>query len=102
MYTDGSKSETGVVGAGYFSSQGSLGVRVGFLATVWDGEVAGLQRGLMAAGEHSQVLLLADLKAAIQAVLKAGKTGKARTRALGILGKEELLYMALMRSKLHG
>ena len=48
---------------------------IGDVATVWDGEVAGM------AGEQ-KVLILADSKAAIAAVRKAGKTGKARSRHL--------------------
>ena len=58
------------------------------IATVWDGEIAGLERGLRTAGDADQVLLLADSKAAIRAVVAAGETGKARTRALGALGGE--------------
>ena len=80
VYTDGSMSECGVVGAGYYCLQGTLGIRVGRMATVWDGEVAGLERGLKAIDQGSRVLLLADSKAAIQAVQKAGRTGRARTR----------------------
>ena len=88
IYIDESMSEEGIVGGGYYCTQGTLGIRVGPLATVWDGEIAGLERGLKAAGEQPKVLLLADSKAAIQAVNSAGKTGKARTRALAALGKE--------------
>ena len=58
------------------------------MATVWDGEIAGLERGLNATDRRSRVLLLADSKAAIQAVQKAGRTGRARTRALAAVGKE--------------
>ena len=86
VFTDGSMSEQGVVGGGYHFSQGSLGVRVGLMATVWDGEIAGLERGLRAAEVRGgRILLLTDSKAAIQAVKKAGHTGRARTRALAAL-----------------
>ena len=57
---------------------------MGCLATVWDGEIAGLQRGFVAAGECEKVLLLVDSKAAIQAVKVACYTGIARTQALGL------------------
>ena len=50
IYTDGSKSEEGVVGGGYHLQQGQLGVRVGTMATVWDGEITGMKMGLKAAG----------------------------------------------------
>ena len=66
----------------------SLGFKVGSQATVWDGEVAGLERGLVSSGEHPRVVLLSDSKAALQAVRKAGRTGKARTRRLGTLMTE--------------
>ena len=89
IYTDGSKSETGVVGGRYWFSQGKLGIRVGERATVWDGEIAGLERGIKAAGNRDwKILLLTDSKAAIQATQKARRTGKARTRALAALGSE--------------
>lgn len=86
IYTDGSMSKDGTVGGGYYFQQGSLGFRVGLLATVWDGGIAGLERGLRAAGDADQVLMLADSKAAIKAIVTAGRTGNARTRALGALG----------------
>ena len=88
IYTDGSKSEGGVVGGGYFFSQGSLGIRVGSMATVSDGEVAGLERGLRAAGDCDRVLLITDSKAAIHSIQKACLVVQARTRALGSLGTE--------------
>ena len=54
---------------------------IGDVATVWDGEVAGVAGGLRKVQEK-KVLILADSKAAIAAVKKAGKTGKARSRHL--------------------
>ena len=62
VYTDGSMPEEGVVGGGYFFTQGSLGVRVEPLATVWDGEIVGLERSLKAVGNIPRVLLLSDSK----------------------------------------
>ena len=85
VYTDGSMSDQGIVGGGFWHAQNSLGFKVGSQATVWNGEVAGLERGLVSSGEHPKVILLSDSKAALQAVCKAGRTGKARTRRLGTL-----------------
>ena len=40
---------------------GELGLRVGRVATVWDGEVAGLERGIQAAGSREwKIILLTD------------------------------------------
>ena len=81
--------ESGIVGGGYYFQQGKLGIRVGPVATVWDGEIAGLERGIKAAGNRDwDILLLTDSKAAIQATKNAGIRGKARTRALAALGNE--------------
>ena len=54
------------------------------MATVWDGEIAGMAGGLSRARtmQEKKVLILADSKAAIAAVKKAGITGKARSRHL--------------------
>ena len=58
------------------------------MATVWDGEVAGMVGGLSRTRtmQEKKVLILADSKAAIAAsiaaVQKAGKTGKAISRHL--------------------
>ena len=46
IYTDGSKAEDGTIGGEYYLSQGELRVRVGKVAIVWDGKVAGLKRGI--------------------------------------------------------
>ena len=54
---------------------------VGRKATVWDGEVAGLE-GALRMVSCTPVLLLTDSRAAIQAVQKAGRRGVARTRGL--------------------
>ena len=50
VYADGSKSEEGVVDGGYYLQQGQLGVRVGTMATVWDGEIPGMKMGLKEIG----------------------------------------------------
>ena len=62
---------------------------MGKVASVWDEEVAGLERGILAATNRDwKILLLSDSKAAIQAIRNAGVSGKVRTRALARLGKE--------------
>ena len=89
IYTDSSKSEGCVVGGGYYLQQGQLGARVGTMATVWDGEITGMKMGLRAAGNTKEkVIILSDSKAAIQAVINAGRRGKARTRDLAHLGQQ--------------
>ena len=57
-------------------------VRVGDTATVCDGEIAGMLGETKRFETGEQILLLADSKAAITAVKKAGKRGKARTEDL--------------------
>ena len=52
--------------------------QVGPMATVWDGEVVGFERGLRAAGDREPVLLLTDSKAVIQSIRKSCLTGRAR------------------------
>ena len=57
-----------------------VGCGVGEVATVWDGEVAGMAEGLASLPcVGRRVLILADSKAAISAVKRAGRTGKARS-----------------------
>lgn len=67
------------------------------MVIVCDGETTGLERGTKAAGNGEwYILLLTDLKAAIQATQIAGICGKARTRALATLenkiSKRQALY----------
>ena len=61
-----------------------VGIGIGDVATVWDGEDAGMAGGLSLTRttQEKKVIILADSKAAIAAVKKAGKTGKARSRHL--------------------
>jgi len=84
IYTDGSMSEDGVVGAGWYVEGGKQSgmTTLGKLATVWDGEVCGVRGALEDAPSETNVLILSDSQAAIAAVKKAGKTGKARTADL--------------------
>ena len=59
------------------------------MAIVWDGEITGMKMGLKAAGtKEDKVIILPDSKAAIQAVINAGRSGKARTRDLVQRGNE--------------
>ena len=63
---------------------------VATVATVWDGEVAGMAEGLesLSRDGRTRVLILAGSKAAIAAVKKAGRTGTARSRHLQELVNE--------------
>ena len=78
-------NEGGRVGGGWYveeleSEGGKKGM--GRLATVWDGEVAGMRGGLYLAPKNRKVLILSDFQTAIAAVRKAGRTGRARTGEL--------------------
>jgi len=81
VYTDGSMNEDGIVGGGWYVEGGKRlgGATLGRLATVWDGEVCGVRGALEDTPSDSNVLILLDSQAAIAAVKKAGRTGKART-----------------------
>ena len=86
VFSDGSLLEGGniggeafIVGSGGASSEVECGI--GNVAAVWDGEIAGMARGLSRMREK-KVLILADSKAAITTVKKAGRSGRARSRHL--------------------
>ena len=84
IYTDGSKAEgtLGMVAGSWFEQEGrGQGTAVGTRATVWDGEIEGIKEAIRhyTAGPS---LILSDSQAAIKAVVKAGKRGRARTAAL--------------------
>ena len=85
VFTDGSKMEgvKGEVAGGWFEEGGANrgGVPVGPKATVWDGEIAGIEGALKMVGREP-VLVLADSRVALQAIKVAGTRGKARTRGL--------------------
>ena len=99
IYTDGSRLDSGIVGGGYNFEQGKLGIRVGPMATVWDGEITGLERGTKAAGNTDwDILLLTDSRAAIQATKNPGTLRKARTRALAASGNQITTRQALYGS----
>ena len=87
IFSDGSLLETGNVGGEAFvvgtdGVETEVKVEIGDVAMVWDGEVAGMAGGLAKMPPNNKVLILADSKAAIAAVRKAGRTGRARTRHL--------------------
>ena len=60
---------------------------MGETATVWDGEVAGMVEAVERFERGERILLLADSRAAISAIKKAGRTGTARTWELAKLMK---------------
>ena len=82
--------EDGKVGGGWYG-KGWMGCspqgysHVGETATVWDGEIAGMAGAVENFEKGERILLLADSRAAISAVKRAGRTGKARTRELAKL-----------------
>lgn len=84
IYSDISKAEgvEGMVGGGGYESEVARGgVASGVKATVWDGEIAGMELALEAVGSNL-VLIQSDSRAAIKAVKKAGSLGIGRTRGL--------------------
>ena len=89
LLSDGNLLEGGNVGGGAFivgsgGAESEVECGIWNVATVWDGEVAGMAGSLIRArqGGERKVLILADSKAAIAAVRKAHQTGKARSRHL--------------------
>jgi len=84
IFMDGSKLEGGGVGASWWNQEKrkGYGIGLGKIATVWDGEVAGLRGALTCTPETKKIIILSDLQAAITTTKQAGRTGKARTRHL--------------------
>ena len=82
VYTDGSRDGDGQVGGGWRApSNGAGSVVVGNIATVWDGEVAGIHQALRMALEVD-ILVLSDSSAALQAIRHAARDGCGRSRDL--------------------
>ena len=82
VYTDGSRDLDGRVGGGWHAAENGAGsVAVGSIATVWDGEVAGIRQALRMAPEVD-MLVLSDSTAALQAIVRAAHSGRGRTRDL--------------------
>ena len=82
VYTDGSRDGDGQVGGGWHApGNGAGSVAVGNIATVWDGEVAGIRQALKMAPEVD-IWVLSDLTAALQAIKHAARDGRGRSRNL--------------------
>ena len=74
-YSDGSRDESGRVAGGWCGPRGAEGcVLVGTVATVWDGEIAGMRLALESL-PAALSLLLSDSQAAISAVCNAAAGG---------------------------
>ena len=84
VFTDGSRSEREMTASGWWKpeSRGGGGKAIGKITTVWDGETNGILNGISRHGGETKLLVLSDSQAAIMAVKKAGKVGKARTSDL--------------------
>ena len=82
VYTDGSRDGDGWVGGRWHTSGNGAGsVAVGSIATVCDGEVAGIHQALRMAPEVDN-LVLSDSTAALEAVKRAAHDGRGRSRDL--------------------
>ena len=82
VYTDGSRHSGGQVRGGWYAPENGAGsVAVGRIATVWDGEVAGIRQALRMAPEVD-MLVLSDSTAALWAIVRAVRSGLGRTRDL--------------------
>ena len=82
VYTDGSRDSDGRVGGGWHAlGNGAGSVEVSNIATVWDGEVAGIRQALRMAPDVD-VLVLSDSTAALLAIKRAADRGRGHTRDL--------------------
>ena len=82
VYTDGSRDSDGRVGVGWHAPGNGAGrVAVGSIATVWDGEVAGIRQALRMAPDVD-VLVLSDSTAPLRAIERAADSGRGRSRDL--------------------
>ena len=85
VYTDGSRDGDGRVGGGWHApGNGAGSVAIGSIATVWDGEVAGIHQALRVAPE-ANILVLSDSTAALQAIKNAARDGRGRCKDSGSL-----------------
>ena len=81
-FSDGSRDESGRVAGGWCDSRGGEGCGlVGSVATLWDGEVAGM-RLVLEAQPVVPLLVLSDSRAVLAAVKNAAGVGMARTADL--------------------
>ena len=69
--------------------------KIGDITTVWDREILGIPGGLSRVREEKKVLILADSKAAIAAIQKAGRRGLASLRHI----QEVVNIIAEIKSK---
>ena len=75
---DGSRDEFGRVGGGWWGSRRSCrSMAVGSMATIWDGEIAGIHLSLESVAIAS-VLVLSDSQVVIPSVRNAAACGSAR------------------------
>ena len=82
VYTDGSRDGDGRVRGGWHAPRNGAGsIAVGSIATVWDGEVAGIRQALRMTLEVD-ILVLSDSTAALRAIRRAARSGRGRTRDL--------------------
>ena len=82
IYTDGSTDGGGRVKGGWHTQGNGAGsVAVGNVATLWDGEVAGIRQALRMAPDID-ILVLSDSTAALQAVVRAARNRRGLTRDL--------------------
>ena len=82
VYTDGSRDSDGRVGGRWHASgDGAGSVAVGSIATVWDGEVAGIRQALRVAPDVD-LLVLSDSTAALRAINRAAEGWRGRSRDL--------------------
>ena len=70
-----------VAGEWFEQERRGQGTALGTRATVWDGEIEGIKEAIRHCTPGPS-LILPDSQAAIKAVVKAGKRGRARTAAL--------------------
>jgi len=83
VFTDGSMSEEARVEREWHV-EGLAGLKEEMrrVAMVWDGEIVGMRGGIQMVPEDHKILLLSHSQAAIAAIHKAGRTGRARTAEL--------------------
>ena len=81
-FTDGSTDDAGRVAGGWCDSRGGEGCELpGMVATVWDGEIAGMRLALESL-PVAPLLVLSDSRAALAAVRNTVSIGVARTAEL--------------------
>ena len=82
LYTDGSRDSDGRVGGGWHAlGNGAGSVASGSIATVWDGEVAGIRQALRMAPDVD-MLVLSDSTAVLRAIKRAADRGRGRSKDL--------------------